>query len=95
MKLSFSTNGWELSFEKLLDLLYENKITGLEIHDINAKCFSDEKPFDFNNAEKTKKLKITDYQEILKELQVSRTLMNTALQEFDDAYTEYASVEEE
>jgi len=46
-------------------------------------------------AEKTKKLKITDYQEILKELQVSRTLMNTALQEFDDAYTEYASVEEE
>ena len=56
MKLSFSTNGWELSFEKLLDLLYENKITGLEIHDINAKCFSDEKPFDFNNAEKTKKL---------------------------------------
>ncbi len=56
MKLSFSTNGWELGFENLLDLLYENKITGLEIHDINAKCFTTENPFEFTNAEKTKKL---------------------------------------
>ena len=38
MKLSFSTNGWELPFSELTGLLTENKITGLEIHNINAAC---------------------------------------------------------
>lgn len=47
-----------------------------------------------DKMERTKKLKITEYQEILKELQVTRTLMNNALQEFDVAYSEYAAVEE-
>ena len=56
MKLSFSTNGWELNFESLLYHLTENKINGIEIHDINAKCFDSEKPFDYKNINKTKKL---------------------------------------
>lgn len=46
-------------------------------------------------ATKANKLKITDYQELLKELQTTRNLMNSALQDFDTAYGEYASFEEE
>ena len=53
MKLSFSTNGWGLSFDKLLYLLEENKISGLEIHDLNAPCFSCEKPFSVENIKET------------------------------------------
>lgn len=56
MKLSFSTNGWELSFSELIALLTENKIGGLELHDVNAACFSKEKPFDKSNIAKTKKI---------------------------------------
>jgi len=44
---------------------------------------------------KVKKLKVTDYQELLKELQTTRNLMNSALHDFDAAYSEYASFEEE
>ncbi len=55
MKLSFSTNGWELPFSELTGLLTENKITGLEIHNINAACFAKEKPFDKANLASTKK----------------------------------------
>ena len=40
MKLSFSTNGWELDFNSLINLLSENKIFGLEIHDVNSPCFN-------------------------------------------------------
>ncbi|MCQ2387684.1 MAG: AMP-binding protein, partial [Clostridia bacterium] len=55
MKLSFSTNGWELSFESLLNRLSENKIVGLEVHDINSKCFNSEKTFASDNLQYTKK----------------------------------------
>ncbi len=54
MKLSFSTNGWNLSFEELLSLLEENKISGLEIHDVNAVCFKDA-PFNKENISVTKR----------------------------------------
>ena len=40
MKLSFSTNGWTLSFEELLQQCFDNKIYGLEIHDVFSSCFS-------------------------------------------------------
>lgn len=55
MKLSFSTNGWELSFSELIKVLAENRIQGLEIHDINAPGFEKEKPFDRANTARTKK----------------------------------------
>ena len=55
MKLSFSTNGWNLSFSQLVSLCSENKITGLEIHDVNSKCFEKEKPFIKSNLAKTEK----------------------------------------
>lgn len=55
MRLSFSTNGWELSFESLLKSLRENKIFGLEIHDINAECLKKDKLFAKENINKTKK----------------------------------------
>ncbi len=53
MKLSFSINGWILGFDKLLDLLAENKICGLEIHDVNA--FGEDAPFIPANIEETKR----------------------------------------
>ena len=56
MKLSFSTNGWKLTFKKLVSLCAENKISGLEIHDVNAPCFSDEQPFSKDNVARTNKL---------------------------------------
>ena len=40
MKLSFSTNGWNLKLEEIIPLLSDNKLKGLEIHDINAPCFN-------------------------------------------------------
>ena len=46
-------------------------------------------------AERTKKFKITEYQEVLRELQGTRTLMNSALQTFHEAYTEYVSFDED
>ena len=56
MKLSFSTNGWNLSFSRLVSLCAENRISGLEIHDANAECFSAEQPFSKSNISKTNKL---------------------------------------
>lgn len=56
MKLSFSTNGWNLGFNKLVSLCSENKITGLEIHDINADCFKKDEPFAKHNVAKTNKI---------------------------------------
>ena len=56
MKLSFSTNGWELTFKKLVSLLAENRISGIEIHDVNAPCFSEEQPFIKSNIAKTNRL---------------------------------------
>ena len=53
MKLSFSTNGWQLSFDELIDFLYDNKIGGLEIHKIDA--FIGENPFEITNINKTKR----------------------------------------
>ena len=55
MKLSFSTNGWQLGFSSLVKLLRENKINGLEIHDINSDAFKNEMPFAKQNFAKTKK----------------------------------------
>ena len=55
MKLSFSTNGWNLSFDELLSCLTENKIEGLEIHDVNAPCFSTDRPFSEENISRTRK----------------------------------------
>ena len=54
MNLSFSTNGWKLSFDRLLALLSENKIFGLELHD-GSSAFGAEKPFSKQNIAKTKK----------------------------------------
>lgn len=56
MKLSFSTNGWKLDFESLVKVCVENKISGIEIHDINAEPFADSNPFDSKNIKKTKKV---------------------------------------
>ena len=53
MKLSFSTNGWNVSFIEIVQLCHDNKVGGLEIHDINN--FNKEKPFDRNNYQKTNK----------------------------------------
>ncbi len=55
MKLSFSTNGWKLKFSELVKVCAENRITGLEIHDINAQWFADEKPFSKTNVTATNK----------------------------------------
>ncbi len=52
MKLSFSTNGWEMDFDKLIELCVENKISGLEIHDVNCSGFFS-KPFAKSNIAKT------------------------------------------
>ena len=53
MNLSFSTNGWELPFNQLIGLLNENKIFGLEIHDVNAECFDNGKVFSKENIKST------------------------------------------
>ena len=55
MKLSFSTNGWKLGFSKLLEICAENKIFGLEIHDVNSPSFNDEQPFTKRNISATKR----------------------------------------
>ncbi len=55
MKLSFSTNGWQFSFDKLLGYLEENKISGLEIHDINDNAFLCENPFSLENIKDTER----------------------------------------
>ena len=55
MNLSFSTNGWKLSFDELLELLSENKIFGLELHDVSSSVFGAEKPFSAQNISTTKK----------------------------------------
>ena len=60
IKLSFSTNGWKLSFEGLLKLLSENKVFGLEIHDAESSAFKAEKPFNKQNIQKTKR-KLFEY----------------------------------
>ena len=54
MKLSFSTNGWTLGFSQLLDVCADNKIYGLEIHDIYSKSFK-EGPFEKQNISTTKR----------------------------------------
>ena len=55
MRLSFSTNGWKLSFERFLTLISENKIFGLELHDVSSPVFGAEKPFAKQNLAITKK----------------------------------------
>ena len=60
MNLSFSTNGWKLSFDELLKLLSENKIFGLELHDVSSPVFGAEKPFAESNVARTKK-KLFEY----------------------------------
>ncbi len=55
MKLSFSTNGWNLPVNKLIDLCAENKIDALEIHDINAPAFKTEGAFADNNLNALKR----------------------------------------
>ena len=54
MKLSFSTNGWKLGFNQLVEFLSENKISGLEIHNIDA--FVGDNPFDIENLNTAKKI---------------------------------------
>ena len=56
MNLSFSTNGWNVSFKEIVSLLKENKISGLEIHNPAAACFLKEKPFEKENLSKTRKM---------------------------------------
>ncbi len=55
MKLSFSTNGWQFSFDKLLGYLEENRISGLEIHDLNENAFLCENPFSLENIKDTER----------------------------------------
>ena len=52
MKLSFSTNGWKLDFDEIINLCVENKISGIEIHDVNDSAFL-QKPFLKSNISKT------------------------------------------
>lgn len=56
MKLSFSTNGWGLSLAKLISVLSENRIAGLEIHDVKARCFEKDCPFSDEHISDTRKL---------------------------------------
>jgi fatty-acyl-CoA synthase len=53
MNLSFSTNGWSFSFKELLKLAKENKLKGIEIHDINHPSLDKEEPFAKQNIAKT------------------------------------------
>jgi fatty-acyl-CoA synthase len=53
MKLSFSTNGWNLSWKELIKIAKESKIQGLEIHDVNNSSFDNEEPFCKQNLSKT------------------------------------------
>ncbi|MBO4500595.1 MAG: AMP-binding protein, partial [Clostridia bacterium] len=55
MKLSFSTNGWDLKISEILPLLEENKIKGLEIHDINAPRFNYGADFEGENILRLKR----------------------------------------
>ena len=55
MKLSFSTNGWNLDFYSLIDKVKENNIHAVEIHDIDASCFKAYFPFSSGNLSKTVK----------------------------------------
>jgi len=55
MKLSFSTNGWQLGFDQLINVCAENKIGGLEIHDINCNAFKSTAPFSKENIRATVK----------------------------------------
>ncbi|NLL56101.1 MAG: AMP-binding protein [Clostridiales bacterium] len=53
MNLSFSTNGWSFSFDELVQIAKENKLKGIEIHDINHSSFDKEEPFCKQNIAKT------------------------------------------
>ena len=53
MKISFSNNGWDKSFEEIVEFASNHKIQGIEIHDPHQTCFK-ENPFDKENIEKTK-----------------------------------------
>lgn len=55
MKLSFSTNGWKLDFSGLIKLCVENKIQGLEIHDVK-EVSAQSNPFSAENISHTKKV---------------------------------------
>lgn len=54
MKLSFSNNGWDLSFKELLEFASKYKVPGIEIHDPHQACFKEENPFGSKNVERTK-----------------------------------------
>ncbi len=56
MKLSFSTNGWKLSFERLIELCNENKIQGLEIHNVQEVSSKESNPFATENISATRKI---------------------------------------
>ena len=56
MKLSFSTNGWNLSFERLVELCNENKIQGLEIHNVKEVSSVENNPFASENISATRKI---------------------------------------
>lgn len=51
MRLSFSTNGWNLSFKKCVEIATSLGIQGIEIHDVNA--FKEEEPFSLGNIAAT------------------------------------------
>ncbi len=53
MKLSFSTNGWQLSWKEFKKIAKDLKFKGIEIHDVNSPYFSDEAPFEKNNVART------------------------------------------
>ena len=55
MKLSFSTNGWKLGFSQFVDEVADNKIQGLEIHNVNCQPFLSDRPFDKENVSATKR----------------------------------------
>ncbi len=55
MKLSFSTNGWGFDFDRLMNLCKDNRLSGVEIHDINAVDFVKDKTFSKNNIQKVNK----------------------------------------
>ena len=55
MNLSFSTNGWDLEFRQLVELCVENKIQGLEIHNVK-EISKTQNPFLDKNVNETKKI---------------------------------------
>nr|MBO4517933.1 AMP-binding protein [Clostridia bacterium] len=91
MNLSFSTNGWKLSFDGLLKLLSENKIFGLELHNLSSTAFGAEKPFAVQNIAKTKQ-KLFEYGVVVSCIDAVKNLAEDGEEDCVNEITELISV---